>query len=136
MNKIKAHFQKYIFYDIVGMIILLIMIILVLKFIHDYKEVEQSRYDFTNYEIAIQNAVRNGILKIDFDQNNISILKVDDLMRNNDCDKENCNMEIIPQTAIEFTDNQDQCVGYIIIEKLDNDDLKIDTSHVCDMIDY
>ena len=37
--------------------------------------------------------------------------------------------------VVPLTLEQDQCVGYIIVEKY-NDDLKFDYSHLCDMIDY
>ena len=28
------------------------------------------------------------------------------------------------------------CIGYFIIERYDNGEIEIDTSHICDMIDY
>ena len=36
---------------------------------------------------------------------------------------------------IPITKEQDQCVGYIIVEKI-NEKLKFDYSHLCDMVDY
>ena len=36
---------------------------------------------------------------------------------------------------VPLTKDQDQCVGYFIIKKV-NSELQIDSSHICDMIDY
>jgi len=36
---------------------------------------------------------------------------------------------------VPLTKEQDQCVGYIIAKK-ENDQLTFDYSHICDMVDY
>lgn len=136
IQKIKLHIQKYIFYDIFAVILFILFNIILFKFIHDYKENKDLKNDFTSYEISIKEAYNNGKLTINFDDNNIGIIKVDDLITSTNCNNDICDNPIINQMSIRFNKDLDQCVGYIIVEKLTNNELSIDTSHICDMIDY
>lgn len=135
IQKIKLHIQKNIFYDIFVAIIVVLFNIILFKFINDYSENKRLEYDFTSYETSIKQAYFDGKLKINFDKNNIGILKMDDLIESTNCVDSVCTEPIITQMNIRFSKELDQCVGYIILEKLNND-LKVDTSHICDMIDY
>ena len=136
IKKLKLHIKKYIFYDIFVVILFILVNIFLIKFIHDYQESKNTKYDFTSYKTSIKEAYDNGKLIINFDNNDIGIIKVDDLITANNCVDGICDMPIINQMSIKFTKDLDQCVGYIVIEKLKNNELSIDTSHICDMIDY
>lgn len=135
IQKIKLHIQKNIFYDIFGIILFVLFNIILFKFIHDYNENKSFEYDFTSYETTIKQAYDDGKLKINFDNNNIGIVKIDDLITSTNCVDSVCIEPIITQMNIRFNKELDQCVGYIIVKKVQNE-LEIDTSHICDMIDY
>lgn len=102
------------------------------KFFNDFNEVKRLESDYSIYKDGVENAYRIDSSLFIFDDNNTAIIKVDTLL--NKISNGRDSMEgigIIPQTK-----EQDQCVGYIIVKKNENDILDIDMSHMCDMIDY
>ncbi len=130
IKKIKLHIQKYIFYDIFAILIFIAINILVYKFVKDYQENKNSELDYSYFDNTIKEAYKINPSLFKFDENNIAIVKMDDLIRPITNGKDTMYLGIVP-----LTKEQDQCVGYFIVKKIKND-LQIDSSHMCDMIDY
>lgn len=130
IKKIKLHVQKYIFYDIFAIIIFIGVIILMINFLNDYQENKKAELDYSIYNQILIDAYKINPNIFKFDDNNIAIVKMDDLLVPITNGKDTLYFGDVP-----LTDKQDQCVGYFIVEKV-NDELKIDSSHICDMIDY
>lgn len=127
IKNIKIHIQKYFLYDILALIIFIVINILMFKLVNDLYENEKSEYDYSD--------VIEKIYEIDpslfkFDANDIAIVKMDDFLEPITNGKDTMFFGLVP-----LTKEQDQCVGYFIIKKV-NDDLMVDSSHICDMIDY
>jgi competence protein ComGC len=124
INFINFHFQKIVF-----VIILIILIsIFLYRFIPDYIEskkpiVHKLPEDFV-YEI-----MNNHPELLEFDDNNKAIIKMDTLYII-------LPDEVNPLLDPIYNDEFDQCAGYIIINKNSKGNYDIDTSHICDMIDY
>lgn len=66
----------------------------------------------------------------DFNEDNIAIVEMNDLLKPITNGKDTTYFGEIPMTK-----EQDQCVGYIIVKKHKNK-LNYDYSHICDMLDY
>lgn len=130
IKKIKLHVQKYIFYDIFAIIIFIGLNILMINFLNDYQENKKAELDYSIYNQTLIDAYKINPNIFKFDDNNIAIVKMDDLLVPITNGKDTMYFGVVP-----LTDKQDQCVGYFIVEKV-NDELKIDSSHICDMIDY
>lgn len=133
MNKIKLHLHKYVFYYLLLIIITLIVTYILSCLTRDTLDNYKHNNNYSNYEEYIYKAYKDNPSLFIFDKNNESKIKVEDLLQKQDSDGNITGY--IPITAINFTKEQDQCLGYIIVKKVD-DDLQIDTSHICDMIDY
>ena len=86
--------------------------------------------DYSYFDNTIREAYKINPSLFKFDENNIAIVKMDDLIRPITNGKDTMDLAIVP-----LTKEQDQCVGYFIVKKIEND-LQIDSSHMCDMIDY
>ncbi len=133
MNKIKLHLHKYVFYYLLLIIITLIVTYILSCLTRDTLDNYKNNTNYSNYEEYIYKAYKDNPSLFIFDKNNESKIKVEDLLQKQDSDGNITGY--IPITAINFTKEQDQCLGYIIVKNVD-DDLQIDTSHICDMIDY
>ena len=125
-NHIGKYFNTYI-----GTIILFIAInVLAYNLIVGYNETlseEQS-----SLKDAIYEAYRIDPTILDFNEDNVAILKLDVLLLGVSNSKEN-----IQLSNSSYTDDFDECVGYIILKKQDSTQkIDIDESHICDMIDY
>ncbi len=130
MKKIRLHLHKYIFYYVIGIIIFIIFCFILSKLTKDYNLNKQSESDFSSYEETVKELYKKRPDKFKFNNKGTFVIKVEDLL-----EKEGNTLPSIPQTAIKFTSEQDECVGYIIVRKKNND-INVDTSHVCDMIDF
>lgn len=72
----------------------------------------------------------SGASLFKFDDNGFAKVEMKDLLKPITNGKDTVYFGVVLLTS-----EQDQCVGYIIVEKY-NDDLKFDYSHLCDIIDY
>ena len=130
IRNIKLHIQKYFFYDILALIIFIGINILTFNLIIDLYENEKSKYDYSLYDETIKQIYEIDPSLFKFDENNTAIVKMDTFLEPITNGKDTMFFGIVP-----LTKDQDQCVGYFIIKKV-NSELQIDSSHICDMIDY
>ena len=117
--------------------VIIFIFILIICFIILYVEYNKSRNVYIgDYDKDLEYMMKDIYeFKPDFfkfDENGIAIVTIDELLIPITNGEETMHAIGI----ITLNENQDECVGYIIVQKLDNNDLKVDTSHVCDMIDY
>lgn len=125
VNHIEKHLQKYF----IGLMYIVLIAAFLSRFIPDYIE-SLKGYDYkdTIKETAIE-AYNLDPSILSFDENNISILKMDVLYTPiGDMD--------YPLIDPLYNKNYEQCAGYLIITKSNDNKLNIDTSHMCEMIDY
>lgn len=127
IKNIKIHIQKYFLYDILAIIIFIVINILMFKLVNDLYETKKSEYDYSDIIEKIYE-IDPSLFK--FNSNDIAIVKMDDFLEPITNGKDTIYFADVP-----LTKNQDQCVGYFIIKKV-NDELMVDSSHICDMIDY
>jgi len=128
LNKIKLHIEKYIFYDLIFAFIMTLLIIFIIKFVKDYNLNKNYEYLVSNDFIAEVYHINPSLFK--FNEENIAIIKMDDLIKPITNGIETTSLGIVP-----LDKNQNQCVGYIEVKK-ENDSFIVDSSHMCDMIDY
>ena len=98
--------------------------------ISDLYENKKSEYDYSIYDETIKQIYEIAPSLFKFDENNIATIKMDDFLEPITNGKDTLSFGLVP-----LTKDQDQCVGYFIIKKV-NGELEIDSSHICDMIDY
>lgn len=130
IRNIKLHIKKYFFYDVLALIIFICISVLMFNLINDLYENEKSKYDYSIYDETIKKIYEIDPSLFKFDENNIATIKMDDFLEPITNGKDTLSFGIVP-----LTKDQDQCVGYFIIKKV-NGELEIDSSHICDMIDY
>lgn len=130
IRNIKFHIQRYFFYDVLALIIFICISVLMFNLINDLYENEKSKYDYSIYDETIKKIYEIDPSLFKFDENNIATIKMDDFLEPITNGKDTLSFGIVP-----LTKDQDQCVGYFIIKKV-NGELEIDSSHICDMIDY
>lgn len=131
MNKKNKFPIKYIFLGILIIFTLILVIFCIIKFV-EYKlrpGYINSQYEDLVYTIKEVYEFKPSFFE--FDENGVAIVTIDNLLI--PITNGNKTMQAISFTFI--NEHQDECVGYIIVEK-SNNDLKVDTSHICDMIDY
>ena len=124
------HISKFLFYDILAIAFFVVSNMIIIRIVNDYKENKLLKNDFSNYNLTIEEAYRIDPSLFNFDEDGIAIIKIDDLLKPITNGKDTIYFGVVP-----LTKEQDQCVGYIIVKKK-KDDLDIDTSHMCDIIDY
>lgn len=128
LNRIKRHFTFYYKNYIYALIIALILIIMAIPIINDYNEsIEPPSYEAL--KLSITNLYEEKPSLFMFDEDNTAILKMDVLYSRILEDNDNSYIDPI------YNEDFDQCAGYIIIKKNDNN-LDIDLTHMCDMLDY
>lgn len=130
IRNIKLHIKKYFFYDVLALIIFICINILMFNLISDLYENKKSEYDYSIYDETIKQIYEIDQSLFKFDENNIATIKIDDFLEPITNGKDTLSFGLVP-----LTKDQDQCVGYFIIKKV-NGELEIDSSHICDMIDY
>lgn len=131
-GNIKLHFQKYILYYVIALIPLILICTLIKNLIVDYMMNKSLENDYSSYEYLVNQAYEEYPSLFEFDDSNTAIIKMDDLILGIKTDNESHQWA----SGLLFTEEQDQCVGYIIVKRLSYEKLDIDTSHICDMIDY
>ena len=129
-KKIKLHLHQHILHYIVAIILLILINFLVIKFYNDYQENKKIQYDFSNYDYTMLQIYNIDPSLFKFNSDNIAIVEMSDLLKPITNGKDTMYFGEVPMTK-----EQDQCVGYIIVEKI-NEKLKFDYSHLCDMVDY
>lgn len=129
-KKIKLHLHQYILHYIAAILLLILINFLVIKFYNDYQENKKIQYDFSNYDYTMLQIYNIDPSLFKFNSDNIAIVEMSDLLKPITNGKDTMYFGEIP-----ITKEQDQCVGYIIVEKI-NEKLKFDYSHLCDMVDY
>lgn len=130
IRNIKFHIKKYFFYDVLALIIFICINILMFNLINDLYENKKSEYDYSIYDETIRQIYEIDPSLFKFDENNIATIKMDYFLEPITNGKDTLSFGLVP-----LTKDQDQCVGYFIIKKV-NGELEIDSSHICDMIDY
>lgn len=130
IRNIKLHIKKYFFYDVLALIIFICINILMFNLINDLYENKKSEYNYSIYDETIRQIYEIDPSLFKFDENNIATIKMDYFLEPITNGKDTLSFGLVP-----LTKNQDQCVGYFIIKKV-NGELEIDSSHICDMIDY
>lgn len=130
IKKIKLHIQKFIFYDLLAIFIFIVFNIFFINLIIDVQENQKSKYDYSNYDDTIRKIYTIDPSLFQFNEDGVAIVKMDDLLKPITNGKDTMYFGIVP-----LTDEQDQCVGYFIVTKKE-DELQIDSSHLCDMVDY
>lgn len=98
--------------------------------ISDLYENKKSEYDYSIYDETIKQIYEIDPSLFKFDEHNIATIKMDDFLEPITNGKDTLSFGLVP-----LTKDQDQCVGYFIIKKV-NGELEIDSSPICDMIDY
>ncbi len=130
MKRIKLHLHKYFFHDILALVIFIVIIIILVKLIISYNYNKQSENDYSGYDNFIYQAYEIKPSMFNFNEDNIAILKMDDLVNPITNGKASIVFGTIP-----LTKEQDECMGYIIVKR-NKDKFDIDYSHMCDMLDY
>jgi len=108
--------------------IIIIVIVFLSKLIPDYIE-STKKDDYSYIEEYVSTAYQINPSILTFNDDGVAILKMDTLYLGVTNGKDNWNMT--PTYDSDFN----QCVGYLIVKK-DNNDFKVDVSHICDMLDY
>lgn len=123
MEKNKKHYLLFI-------IIFIGISFLGYKFYNDYQINKVSDNDYSNYDSFMLSVydIKPDLFK--FDTDGTAVIKMDDLIDGVTNGKDSTSLGIIP-----LTKEQDECVGYIIAKE-QNDGLKFDYTHICDMVDY
>jgi hypothetical protein len=127
MNNLKKHFLFYWQRYACALIILSIIGVIVIVKMTYHNESKGDNYNFIKEIILDTYELDPSILQ--FDKDNKAILKMDFLYSPID-DTDNTLIDPI------YNDDLDQCAGYIIVSKNKSNELNIDLSHMCDMIDF
>ncbi|MDD3453006.1 MAG: hypothetical protein PHN42_01845 [Bacilli bacterium] len=124
-KKIKYHLHKYIFYDLLAIIIFVIFTTTLISLKYSIDENNKATYDYTRFDYYINIVYKNKPELFFFDEEG----------------KYELNLEEIQQAlgnvyfSIPMTSSLDECVGNVIVKKEDNN-LTFDYSHICEMRDY
>lgn len=128
-NEIKLHLHKYIFYYIVAIILFPFVFSLCFNFVRDYlKSKEPHVFDYDDF--------LNEAYKIDpsifqFKNEDEAIIEMTRLKG-----PITDGIHSIGLGLSQYTEEQDECIGYIIARRKKDNTFDYDYSHVCDMIDF
>ena len=101
-----------------------------IKLYNAYQINKKTEYDFSSYDSFMNEVYVINPNLFKFDSNGIAKVEMNDLLKPITNGKDTIYFGVVP-----LTKDQDQCVGYIIVEK-NNEILEFDYSHLCDMVDY
>lgn len=113
-----------------GLFTIILITMFIVRFINDYNMNRRNEKDYSIYNDFIIKAYEINADLFKFNGDNIAIVKMDDLIKPITNGKDTISLGVVPVDR-----NLNQCVGYVVVKKVDGD-LLIDTSHICDMIDY
>ena len=130
MNNFKLHLHKYFFYDLLAIFLFFLITFIGIKLYNAYQINKKTEYDFSSYDNFMNEVYVINPSLFKFDSNGIAKVEMNDLLKPITNGKDTIYFGVVP-----LTKDQDQCVGYIIVEK-NNENLEFDYSHLCDMVDY
>ena len=130
MNNFKLHLHKYFFYDLLTIFLFFLITFIGIKLYNAYQINKKTEYDFSSYDNFMNEVYVINPNLFKFDSNGIAKVEMNDLLKPITNGKDTIYFGVVP-----LTKDQDQCVGYIIVEK-NNEILEFDYSHLCDMVDY
>ena len=130
MNNFKLHLHKYFFYDLLAIFLFFLITFIGVKLYNAYQINKKTEYDFSSYDSFMNEVYVINPNLFKFDSNGIAKVEMNDLLKPITNGKDTIYFGVVP-----LTKDQDQCVGYIIVEK-NNEILEYDYSHLCDMVDY
>lgn len=130
MNNFKLHLHKYFFYDLLAIFLFFLITFIGIKLYNAYQINKKTEYDFSSYDSFMNEVYIINPNLFKFDSNGIAKVEMNDLLKPITNGKDTIYFGVVP-----LTKDQDQCVGYIIVEK-NNEILEYDYSHLCDMVDY
>ena len=130
MNNFKLHLHKYFFYDLLAIFLFFLITFIGIKLYNAYQINKKTEYDFSSYDNFMNEVYVINPNLFKFDSNGIAKVEMNDLLKPITNGKDTIYFGVVP-----LTKDQDQCVGYIIVEK-NNEILEFDYSHLCDMVDY
>ena len=130
MNNFKLHLHKYFFYDLLAIFLFFLITFIGIKLYNAYQINKKTEYDFSSYDNFMNEVYVINPNLFKFDSNEIAKVEMNDLLKPITNGKDTIYFGVVP-----LTKDQDQCVGYIIVEK-NNEILEFDYSHLCDMVDY
>ena len=130
MHKLKLHLQKYVFYDLLAIFLFALLSFVGFKLYNDLQNNKKEEYDFSNYDSTMLEIYKINPSLFKFNDKGIAIVEMKDLLKPIANGKDTMYFGEVPMTK-----DQDQCMGYIIVKK-NNNKLKFDYSHLCDMLDY
>jgi hypothetical protein len=115
-----------------GIIAITIINILIFNIINEQKANDKENRIFRqkSYEDVVKEAYRIDPSILEFDSNNKAILSIERLLLDVTNGKEHFSIG-----NLEHNENQDACVGFIIVTRSD-EKFSVDISHICDMVDY
>ena len=130
MNNFKLHLHKYFFYDLLAIFLFFLITFIGIKLYNAYQINKKTEYDFSSYDNFMNEVYVINPNLFKFDSNGIAKVEMNNLLKPITNGKDTIYFGVVP-----LTKDQDQCVGYIIVEK-NNEILEFDYSHLCDMVDY
>ena len=130
VDNLKSHLQKYIFYDLFAVFLFVLLSFIGFKLYNDFQNIKKTKYDFSNYDSTMLEIYEINPNLFKFNDKGIAIVEMSDLLKPITNGKDTIYFGEVP-----MTDEQDQCMGYIVVTK-NNNKLKFDYSHLCDMLDY
>ena len=130
MNNFKLHLHKYFFYDLLAIFLFFLITFIGIKLYNAYQINKKTEYDFSSYDSFMNEVYVINPNLFKFDSSGIAKVEMNDLLKPITNGKDTIYFGVVP-----LTKDQDQCVGYIIVEK-NNEILEFDYSHLCDMVDY
>ena len=130
MNNFKLHLHKYFFYYLLAIFLFFLITFIGVKLYNAYQINKKTEYDFSSYDSFMNEVYVINPNLFKFDSNGIAKVEMNDLLKPITNGKDTIYFGVVP-----LTKDQDQCVGYIIVEK-NNEILEYDYSHLCDMVDY
>lgn len=130
MNNFKLHLHKYFFYDLLAIFLFFLITFIGIKLYNAYQINKKTEYDFSSYDNFMNEVYVINPNLFKFDSSGIAKVEMNDLLKPITNGKDTIYFGVVP-----LTKDQDQCVGYIIVEK-NNEILEFDYSHLCDMVDY
>ncbi len=129
-SSLKTHFKRYLFYYILLGLLLIPLSILIVAFIKDLKLYLEDKNKLPDYTEEVKQLYEISPTLFQFDENDTFILKMDYLL------EFEVNNEIIKiVNRPQLNDDFEQCVGYLIVKNINNN-ITVDNSHICDVIDY